>query len=76
MVHGIIPLTENSNIRPPIGASVSDVESSVDSLLGQTPIESLGYFVSGDADYDPSNSPYPASNIPSPSQPSPPNTSQ
>ena len=59
-----------------MGAPVSDDESSVDYLLGNTPTESEGYFVSDNSDDGPYNSPYPASNIPSPSQTSPPNTSQ
>ena len=75
-VPDIIPLTEDNDTRTPTGAPVSDNNAIVDSLLVHPPTESEGDFFSNDADYEPSNYPYPASKIPSKSQPSPPNTSQ
>ena len=59
-----------------MGAPVSDRKSIFDYLLGHTHKESEGNFFSDDADDGPPNSPYPDSNIPLPSQPSLPNTSQ
>ena len=76
----IITLKENSYSRLPTSAPVSDDKSSIDYLLGHTPTEPEGDFVSGDADYGPSNPPSPSSSIlykiTPPSHPSPPNTSQ
>ena len=76
MVPDIIPLTEDNDFRPPAGAPVYDDKSGVDSLLVHPPTELEVDFVSDDADDSTSNYPYPASKIPSLSQPSPPNNSQ
>ena len=72
----IIHLTDYSDAKPPTGVPVSDDESTVDSLLGYPPTESGGDFLCDDADDEPSDSPSLGSNIPSPSQPSPPNNFQ
>ena len=67
---------KDNGARPPAGDLVSDDKSSVDSPLGHPPTELELYLVSDDTDDGPSNSPSPDSNIPSPSQPLPPNTYQ
>ena len=72
----IIPLKEDNYARPPTSTPVSDNESSVHSLLVHTPTESEGDFFSDDSDDGPSSYPSHASNIPSLSQTSPPNTYQ
>ena len=73
----IILLNTNYNdTSPPIGAPVSDDEPSFDSQLGHQSKESEKYVVSDNADYSLPDYPYPDSNIPSPSQTSPPNNSQ
>ena len=59
-----------------MGSPVFEDDSSIDYLLGNPPTGTEGYFVSDDADDINSNSPSTASKIPSPSQPSSPNTSQ
>ena len=69
-------MTEDKKSRLPTNAPVSDDKSSIDSLLLHTTTESEGDFFSVDADDGPSNSQSPYYKIPSPSQPSPPNTSQ
>ena len=70
--------TKYNNDRPPKGAPVSDEKSSVYYLLVHPTTESEGYYVHNNAYYDDGSpdSPSPDYNIPSSSQPSPPNTSQ
>ena len=58
-----------------MGAPVYDKDSSFDSLLGHPPTKSEGDFVSDNSDGGLPDFPSPASNIPSLSQPSTPNTS-
>ena len=67
---------KDNGARPPAGDLVSDDKSSADSLLGHTPTELEGGFFSDNSDAGSPDSLSPVSNIPSPSQTSPPNTSQ
>ena len=76
-VPDIIPFnTKDNDARNPTRSPVSDEESSADSLLGHTPTELEGGFFSDNSDAGSPDSLSPVSNIPSPSQTSPPNTSQ
>ena len=68
--------TKDNNARPTTDTLVSEDKLSVDYSLGHPPTESEGYYVSNNADDALPNSPSTNSNIPSPSQPSPPNNSQ
>ena len=75
-VTDITPLdTKDNDTRTPTGAHVSDNDSIVYSSFVHPPTKSEGDFVSDNSDGGLPDFPSPASNIPSLSQPSPPNTS-